>query len=149
MHSLHKLLGRVDFNKLLIRHSPLPGSLVGLAAGMALGYFACVCVKQSAQNEDEAEMRRRRVGCDPSPDTQIPDSINHTRGWHTNSRGMVMCNQQFVPKDREVLGVVGICHGFSDHTHGLLMDFAVKLCEDGFVVITMDVEVSASNSGNS
>ena len=67
--------------------------------------------------------------------------MQHTVGWHTNRRGMVMCNQQLVPKNRELIGVVGLCHGYSDHTHNFLLDFAVQLCNDGFAVITMDVEV--------
>lgn len=58
-----------------------------------------------------------------------------------------MCNQQFTPKSGEVKGVVGICHGFTDHTHGFLMEFAIKLCSDGFVVITMDLEGHGLSDG--
>ena len=146
MNSLHNFLTRVDFNKIVTEQRSRDGLtslLVGVAGGLALGYFACVCSNQSSQNSDEADMRRRRVGLNPSADVTVPDSVEHSLGWHTNSRGMVMCNQQFVPRNGEVKGVVGICHGFSDHTHGLLMDFAIRLCGDGFAVITMDVEVIA------
>jgi alpha-beta hydrolase superfamily lysophospholipase len=91
---------------------------------------------------DECDVRRRRVGGKPAVDVIVPDTVHHTLGWHMNSRGMVMCNQQFIPSNGLVKGVVGICHGFSDHSHGFLMEFAIKLCNDGFAVVTMDVEVS-------
>lgn len=146
MNSLQSFLSRVDFNKIVSdqRSRDGLGSLaVGLATGMSLGYFMCVCAKQMEQSPDEADMRRKRVGLNPSPQTTIPtDTVQHTLGWHTNSRGMVMCNQQFIPKSGEIKGVVGLCHGFSDSTHAFLMDFAIQLCQDGFAVLTMDVEVS-------
>jgi hypothetical protein len=145
---LPSFLTRLDFNKVVSdqRSRDGLGSLVyGVAAGLALGYFAAVCIKQSGQCADEADMRRKGVGLQPSADVTIPtETVAHTLGWHTNARGMVMCNQQFIPKCGEVKGVVGICHGFSDHTHGFIMEFAIKLCNDGFAVLTMDVEVGCS-----
>ncbi len=38
-------------------------------------------------------------------------------------------------------GVIGMCHGFGDHTSDLLMDAAARFCREGFVVLMMDVEV--------
>jgi len=144
MISLHNFFRQLDFSKLVAQQRSRDGltSLTaGVAAGLALGYFSCVCVQHSAQSSDEADMRRKRVGVNPA-DVTVPDSVCHKLGWHTNSRGMVMCHQQFLPKGGVVKAVVGLCHGFSDHSHGFLMDFAIKLCIDGFAVIIMDVEVS-------
>jgi hypothetical protein len=145
MNSLQSFLSRVDFQKMISNQRSRDGikSLVaGVATGLALGYFTCMCVKQSGQDSDDADMRRRRVGLTPSAEVTVPDTVKHTLGWHTNSRGMVMCNQQFIPQSGEVKAVMGLCHGFSDHTHGFIMELAIKLCLDGFAVITMDVEVS-------
>lgn len=148
MNTLQNILSSVDIQKAVSTQRSRDGvsSLVtGVAAGLALGYFARACMRYSSLNTDEAESRRRRVYNASSSIVTVPrDTVRHTRGWHTNSRGMVMCNQQFIPVGRDIRGVVAICHGFTDHTHGFLMDFAIKLCSDGYAVITMDVEVSAS-----
>mmetsp|Transcript_6211 Transcript_6211/g.10151 ORF Transcript_6211/g.10151 Transcript_6211/m.10151 type:complete len:370 (+) Transcript_6211:94-1203(+) len=149
MISLHNFFRQLDFSKLVAQQRSRDGltSLTaGVAAGLALGYFSCVCVQHSAQSSDEADMRRKRVGVNPA-DVTVPDSVCHKLGWHTNSRGMVMCHQQFLPKGGVVKAVVGLCHGFSDHSHGFLMDFAIKLCIDGFAVIIMDVEGHGLSDG--
>ena len=102
MNSLQSFLSRVDFNKLISEQRSRDGlsSLVtGVATGLALGYFTCVCASYRGQSPDEADMRRKSVGLEPSPRTIIPtDTVDHTLGWHRNSRGMVMCNQQFIPR---------------------------------------------------
>lgn len=122
----------------------MPSLLGGVAAGLLVGCSLCLSLR--IPREDEAEERRKKMKSRPN-DSPTPDHVQHNLGWHVNSRGMVLCKQQFLPKDGRVLGVVGVCHGFTDHCHGLLLDLAYKLCGDGYAVVMMDVEGHGLSDG--
>jgi hypothetical protein len=46
-----------------------------------------------------------------------------------------------------VRGVVGVCHGFGDHTQDTLVDLGARLASDGFAVLLMDVEGHGLSDG--
>ncbi len=75
------------------------------------------------------------------------ESIDYKLGWHSNSRGMIMCNQQFIPNNRPILGVIGLVHGYADHTHLFYRDVAERFCNQGYVVLMMDHEGHGLSDG--
>lgn len=46
-----------------------------------------------------------------------------------------------------VRAVVGMCHGFGDHSNGSMVDVAVKLVGEGYAVLLMDVEGHGLSDG--
>jgi acylglycerol lipase len=60
---------------------------------------------------------------------------------------MVIAHQIFLPKNRSVKGVVGLVHGYGDHTNMFMMDIAIRLCNEGYAVLMMDMEGHGRSDG--
>ena len=71
--------------------------------------------------------------------------IEHSYKWVTNDRGMLLFQQQFIPKT--IIAVVGICHGYADHSNVNLTEFALRLCKHGIAVLLIDMEGHGLSDG--
>mmetsp|Transcript_1523 Transcript_1523/g.2449 ORF Transcript_1523/g.2449 Transcript_1523/m.2449 type:complete len:362 (-) Transcript_1523:134-1219(-) len=114
---------------------------LGAVVGGFISYLQSFQI--SSARADQADERRRRCKALIFP---VPTDIEHIRQWTPNSRGMLLFRQQFIPHG-VIRGVIGICHGFGDHSQDFLTELAVKFCRNGFAVITMDVEGHGLSDG--
>jgi alpha-beta hydrolase superfamily lysophospholipase len=91
---------------------------------------------------------RRRYYRSHSAAYEPPTGIEYSSEWAPNSRGMLLFRQQFFPKGRKKKhAVIGLCHGFGDHSNALLMSVAETLCNNGFIVLSMDAEGHGLSDG--
>jgi hypothetical protein len=65
--------------------------------------------------------------------------LQYIHEWLPNARGALLFRQQLIPSG-PLNGVVGICHGFMDHTNSFHTELAIKFCEKGYAVVMMDAE---------
>jgi hypothetical protein len=110
-----------------------------LVIGVVLGYAVSLLTSFMARSSQECDERRRILINRDDKLFPIPKDIDHIRKWVPNSRGMLLCRQIFVPGGY-VKAVIGICHGFGDHSQDFLTELAIKFCRCGFAVICMDAE---------
>jgi predicted alpha/beta-fold hydrolase len=110
-----------------------------LVLGALVGYVISFLLSFRGRNSQECDERRRVLITQSDKVFPIPDDIEHTREWVPNSRGVLLCRQSFVPGGY-VRAVIGICHGFGDHSQDFLTELAIKFCRNGFAVISMDAE---------
>lgn len=105
--------------------------IVGLLIGQMLRY--------RKRDMDEADSRRRaKETLQKLHFPRIPSNVNHSSSYFTNSRGMQLYSQEFVPVSGDFKAVIGICHGFGDHCNALNAELAVRFCKAGFAVLCMD-----------
>ena len=110
-----------------------------LVMGTLLGYAVGVLYSFSVRNSQECDERRRVLIARDDTLFPVPADIEHTREWIPNSRGMLLCRQRFIPGGY-IKAVIGLCHGFGDHSQNFLTELAIKFCRCGFAVIVMDAE---------
>lgn len=113
--------------------------LLLLGLGIVFGYGVAYFLSYMRRNHDEPDERRRRYYL-KSKSQVIPHTIDYNREWTPNSRGMLLFRQQYIPNSIPIKGIVGICHGFGDHSQDFLTDLSLKLCESGYAVLSMDAE---------
>lgn len=114
--------------------------LVILFLGIFLGYLINYLFRFIKRNKEESDERRRNYFKKfQENNQQINENINYNREWLPNRRGMLLFRQQFIPKTY-IRGIIGLCHGFGDHSQEFLIDLAIKFCHSGYAVISMDVE---------
>lgn len=111
-----------------------------LALGVLVGYGVAYFLSFMTRNNDEADERRRRYFLKQTNRQKIPETINYNMEWTPNSRGLLLVRHQYIPTAIPLRGVIGICHGFGDHSQDFLTDLAIKFCESGYAVIAMDAE---------
>ena len=85
--------------------------------------------------KDEADERRRSYNT-----TYVPSlDIEYEFQWIPNREGLLLFQQQYFPaKNTKLKGIVGLVHGFGDHSNSFLVELAEKLCRSGYVVLSMD-----------
>lgn len=126
-------------------HGVLLGLVIGLAGGVFIGYLWAWLFSHSNRKVDEADERRKLFLSNAANDIKVPKGITHYSEWQPNARGVLIYRQQFVPK--KIKAVIGMCHGFGDHTNTLLTDLAIRLAQDGYAVVTMDFEGHGLSDG--
>ena len=123
-------------NHLLQLHHWLTNPAFLLLCGFGIGFLTSKLFSFRKRTCDEADERRKAFKDVEFP--SIPSTVSHHKGWAPNSRGMLLYEQQFIPKG-EIRGVVGICHGFSDHNNLYNAELAIKFCDSGYAVICCDL----------
>jgi hypothetical protein len=106
-----------------------------LIGGIISGWIARYLLFSMARSVEDADERRKKHKKYP-----IPSDVNHLSSWAPNSRGVLIHQQQFIPK-AGLKGVIMMCHGYGDHTLDFLTETALKFCQHQFAVITADAEV--------
>jgi hypothetical protein len=115
------------------------GSAILLILGAVIGYGVAYILSFMTRNPDEPD-ERRKTYFKKHHKVVIPPTIDHKMEWTPNSRGMLLFRHQYVPKNSEIKGVIGLCHGFGDHSQDFLTDLAIKFCKSGYAVLAMDAE---------
>ena len=115
-------------------HSALLHMLL-LGVGALIGYTMSYLHSQTYRDRFEPDERRKFF----TEKIAIPDNIDYINEWLPNSRGALLYRQQLIPHGH-VRGVIGICHGFTDHTNSFHTELAIKFCENGYAVVMMDAE---------
>lgn len=113
--------------------------IVLLVLGGFVGYIICFLFTFRVRNSQECDERRRILITQADKLFPIPNDIEHSREWVPNSRGVLLCGQTFIPGGY-IRAVIGLCHGFGDHSQDFLTELAVKFCRNGFAVVSMDAE---------
>ena len=126
-------------------HGFILGILVGIAVGVLLGYLWAWMSAHTTRKVDESDERRRLFLSNASYDIHVPKGIAHFSEWQPNARGVLIYRQQFIPK--KIKAVIGMCHGFGDHTNTIMTDLALRLAKDGYAVVTMDFEGHGLSDG--
>ena len=96
------------------------------------------------RNKEESDERRKeyyqkRVQKKGHKLEEERNDIKYNQEWLPNKRGMLLFRQQYIP-NQSIRGVIGLCHGFGDHSQEFLTDLSLKFCKSGYAVISMDVE---------
>mmetsp|Transcript_28819 Transcript_28819/g.48404 ORF Transcript_28819/g.48404 Transcript_28819/m.48404 type:complete len:351 (+) Transcript_28819:38-1090(+) len=112
-------------------------------SGLAIGSFLGLLLTYRARGKDEADERRKHFHTVGTP---VADGIDHNYGWYPNSRGMLIFQQQYVPKGK-LKGVVGLCHGYSESSSMYIRVTAMKFCAKGFAVLSYDAEGHGFSDG--
>jgi hypothetical protein len=113
--------------------------LLLLILGSVVGYGVAYLLSFMTRSRDEPD-ERRKTFFKTQQKVVLPSSIDHSMGWAPNSRGMLLFRHQYIPTNTEIKGVIGLCHGFGDHSQDFLTDLAIKFCESGYAVLAMDAE---------
>jgi caffeoylshikimate esterase len=138
-------------------------------SAVVLGAFVHYCYSlvklqgQARRADCDNSDARRRIHARAVLDAKDPTGVRIHKKWAPNSRGMILFQQCVVPltnsknknkssnskssDSNKFKGVIGICHGFGDHTSDMLMDVAVRFCREGFVVLMMDIEGHGLSDG--
>lgn len=109
---------------------------LALGVGICIGYLVQYLRSHSSRCHFESDERRKRFA-DKIP---IPADIDYSCEWLPNARGALLFRQQLVPVAPPLRGVIGICHGFMDHSLGAHTDLAIRFCRQGYAVVMMDAE---------
>jgi alpha-beta hydrolase superfamily lysophospholipase len=117
---------------LCIRHRIL---IIVAIVSSILGYVYRLARNYTQRRIDEADERRRRHNKMYVP----PLGIDYQFQWIPNREGLLLFKQQYFPaRNTKVKGIVGLVHGFGDHSNNFLVELAEKLCRSGYVVLSMD-----------
>lgn len=114
-----------------------------LCTGVLIGYLGHYLHIHSHRSHFEADERRKNY----KKCYQTPDDIEHIREWLPNSRGALLFCQQLIPKHKKMVGLIGICHGFMDHTSNFHIELAIRLCRSGYAVVMVDAEGHGLSDG--
>lgn len=117
-----------------------------LGSGICIGYMVQFLQSHTSRCHFESDERRKKFN-DKIP---IPDDIEYLCDWLPNSRGALLFRQQLIPIPIPIScggvglmrprGVIGICHGFMDHSLGAHTDLAIRFCREGYAVVMLDNE---------
>lgn len=112
--------------------------IITLLFGILIGYFILYLKFYMKRDEDEADERRKKYSKLINI-INIPNNIKYNKEWKPNSRGILLFRQQYIP-NKNIRGIIGICHGFGDHSQEFLIDLSIRFCKSGYAVISMDSE---------
>lgn len=111
--------------------------LIGIFLGSFL-YFINNSSLLSFQ-KDSSDIRRKEYY---GKGYLIPSNIKREQKWEPNSRGYLLHQQVLLPKEKNIKGIILICHGFGDHSLDFLIEIALKFVNSSYAVITLDAEVN-------
>lgn len=83
----------------------------------------------------------------PAPYDEVPSDVEHEDTYIVNREGMALYTRRFLPASGEIKAVVGLCHGFGDHTSWFVQNHAVRLVRQGFAVVCMDSQGHGKSDG--
>jgi hypothetical protein len=96
------------------------------ALGLTVGLAMAQLLSFRKRSADEADERRKHF---LTTGSAITPGVRHEYGWNPNSRGMLLFQQQYIPRGK-LKGVVGFCHGYSEcsATHQVCVLVCVCVC---------------------
>lgn len=110
--------------------------IFGIFLGNILWYIKYYSL--SSRQSDYSDYRRLKH---KGKEFKIPNNVIKEQKWEQNKRGALLHKQIFQLKNKNIKGIILMCHGFGDHSLDFLIEIALKFVEKEYAVITLDAEV--------